>query len=185
MMDEMVVGGVTLLVGAAVWAWLRGFQSAQEQRCGLHFAHDTLRGGGVLLAAALLVAWPDRATPLSLLESVERSLFCGGGVLLLGLGLLGVYMTRGSIALRNLTAEPLVFINAQGQPMFTLAPEPAPGAVPLPSPHRGCYIIVPREATYLRLVSSGRRDLLFVDPRRSGRDADTGQLRVRGLLRVQ
>jgi hypothetical protein len=174
--DAMVF---TLAVVAGAYAWFRGFGIALRRRQGVVYGERSMHAGAFLLAAAFVIVWPDRVAPPTDAEGIAQGLYVTGGLLLLLLGGCGMATGGQALSLHNLTTEPLVFVDSDGHARFTLHPEPLALLADGPRPEQ--YFIVARDATHL--VADDRPDVFVVDPRRAHRDAESGRMLVRGLMR--
>lgn len=166
-----------VLVGAA-WHWR--FARATRVRAAEAFSLDCLRAGALLLPLGLAL-FSGRIDAPTTAESLATIVFDGGGAALLILGLVGWASSNDTaIALANLTGETLVFVDAEGELLFTLLPQLGREARTLPPPLPGLYLIVP--PMLVQNDDAARRsDLRLVDERTTRRASDGERLLVRRL----
>ena len=108
-------------------------------------------------------------------------MFDAGGAALAILGVVGWATSDDSAtALLNLTGDTLVFVDGDGELMFTLLPQFGSAVSTLPPPFPGLYLIV-SPALVESDEAASRWDLRVVDPASSRRADDGDRLLVHRL----
>jgi hypothetical protein len=177
METPLVTTILLVLVGAG---WHYRFVCASRVRRGEAFSRRCMQIGAVLLVFGVAIFGGRVGTPTGA-ETLAMVFFDVGGGALLFLGLAGWATSNDTaIALANLTGETLVFVDSNGELLFTLLPQFGRAVMTLPPPLPNLYLIVPPVLLESEEAAS-RTDLRVVDPSSARRVDSSGRVLVKRL----
>lgn len=177
-MEAPLVTTILLVLVAAGWHY--HFVRATRVRRAEAFSGACARVGLLLVVLGIGI-FGDRSGTSTEAEILATVFFDVGGGALLFLGLVGWATSNDTaISLANLTGETLVFVDADGELLFTLLPQLGRAAMTLPPPLPNLYLIVP--PGLLETDEAARRtDLRIVDSASARRARDGERVLVRRL----